>query len=56
MTQEQYLSSYPALANYLQKHPEVGAIFTRPRAGGGPQGVVPGTLSFEVARWNSEII
>ncbi|HJZ75809.1 MAG TPA: alkaline phosphatase family protein [Vicinamibacterales bacterium] len=36
----------------LQKRPEVGAIFTRPRPGGGAEGVVPGTLSFDVARWN----
>jgi len=36
----------------LQHKPEVGAIFTRPRPGGGVEGVVPGTLSFDVARWN----
>jgi len=36
----------------LQRKPEVGAIFTRPRPGGGVEGVVPGTLSFDVARWN----
>jgi arylsulfatase A-like enzyme len=36
----------------LQRRPEVGALFTRPRPGGGPEGVVPGTLSFDVARWN----
>lgn len=36
----------------LQKAPDVGAIFTRPRAGGGSEGVVAGTLSFDVARWN----
>ena len=36
----------------LQQKPEVGAIFTRPRPGGGAEGVVPGTLSFDVARWN----
>jgi arylsulfatase A-like enzyme len=35
----------------LQKRPEVGAIFTRP-TGRGFEGVVPGTLSFDVARWN----
>jgi len=35
-----------------QRKPEVGAIFTRPRPGGGVEGVVPGTLSFDVARWN----
>ena len=36
----------------LQEHAEVGAIFTRPRPGGGAEGIVPGTLSFDVARWN----
>ena len=36
----------------LQRRPEVGAIFTRPRPGGGAEGTVPGTLSFDVARWN----
>jgi len=36
----------------LQKRPEVGAIFTRPAARGGVEGTVPGTLSFDVARWN----
>jgi arylsulfatase A-like enzyme len=41
-----------AVVAALQKRPEVGAIFTRPRAGGGAEGVVPGTLSFDVARWN----
>src|SRR5262249_48386591 len=36
----------------LQKRPEVGAIFTQPSPRGGFEGVVPGTLSFDVARWN----
>jgi arylsulfatase A-like enzyme len=40
-----------AIVAALQKRPEVGAIFTRP-AGRGADGVVPGTLSFDVARWN----
>jgi arylsulfatase A-like enzyme len=40
-----------AIVRALQQRPEVGAIFTRPRPGGGPEGVVPGTLSFDVARW-----
>ena len=30
----------------------MGAIFTRPGPRGGKEGVVPGTLSFAVARWN----
>jgi arylsulfatase A-like enzyme len=53
-----------AIVTALQRRPEVGAIFTRPRrlaqnaatgqpAGGAPfEGIVPGTLSFDVARWN----
>jgi arylsulfatase A-like enzyme len=36
----------------LQKQPPAGAIFTRPKPGGGAEGIVPGTLSFDVARWN----
>ena len=41
-----------AIVAALQRRPEVGAIFTRPGPRGGPEGVVPGTLSFGVARWN----
>ena len=41
-----------AIVAALQKRPEVGAIFTRPRAGGESEGAVAGTLSFDVARWN----
>jgi arylsulfatase A-like enzyme len=41
-----------AVVAALQKRPEVGAIFTRPRRRGAPEGSVPGTLSFDVARWN----
>jgi hypothetical protein len=41
-----------ALVTELQRHPEVGAIFTRPAADGSLQGLVSGTLSFNVARWN----
>jgi arylsulfatase A-like enzyme len=36
----------------LQQRREVGAIFTRPGRGKGSEGTVPGTLSYEVARWN----
>lgn len=36
----------------LQRRAEVGAIFTRPVSTGSMMGVVPGTLSFNVARWN----
>ena len=45
-------SRVSAIVAELQKRPEIGAIFTRPRAGGGDEGVVAGTLSFDVARWN----
>ena len=41
-----------AVVAALQQRPEVGAIFTRPDGSGSTQGVVPGTLSFNVARWN----
>ena len=41
-----------AIVAMLQGRPEVGAIFTRSKPGGGAEGVVPGTLSFGVARWN----
>jgi predicted AlkP superfamily pyrophosphatase or phosphodiesterase len=41
-----------AIVAALQQHPEVGAIFTRPGVSGNAAGVVPGTLSFDVARWN----
>lgn len=55
-----------AIVSALQRRPEVGAIFTQSRrlftvgaAAEGPtndkafEGVVPGTLSFDVARWNN---
>jgi arylsulfatase A-like enzyme len=41
-----------AIVAELQKRPEVGAIFTRPDSAGSAKGVVPGTLSFNAARWN----
>ena len=41
-----------AIVAMLQRRLEVGAIFTRSKPGGGPEGVVPGTLSFGVARWH----
>jgi arylsulfatase A-like enzyme len=41
-----------AIVATLQHRPEVGAIFTRPRPGGGAEGVVPGTLSFAIVRWS----
>ena len=44
-----------AIVAALQKSPDVGAIFTRPdpqRGASAFEGVVAGTLSFDVARWN----
>jgi len=43
-----------AIVAALQRRPEVGAIFTRPTPRGGSEGVVRGTLSFDVARWNHQ--
>jgi predicted AlkP superfamily pyrophosphatase or phosphodiesterase len=40
-----------AIVAALQKSPPVGAIFTRAKPGGGSEGVVAGTLSFDVVRW-----
>ena len=45
-------SRVAAVVADLQKRPEVGAIFTRPASEGSMLGVVPGTLSFNAARWN----
>jgi predicted AlkP superfamily pyrophosphatase or phosphodiesterase len=53
-----YLRSGPdpdrlaAIVTALQGRPEVGAIFTRPRDSGGAEGSIPGTLSFDIVRWN----
>jgi arylsulfatase A-like enzyme len=41
-----------ALVAALQKRPEVGAIFTRPRQDGGFEGSTAGTLAMNVARAN----
>jgi predicted AlkP superfamily pyrophosphatase or phosphodiesterase len=40
------------IATMLQRTPGVGAIFTRPARPGSLDGSVPGTLSFDAARWN----
>jgi arylsulfatase A-like enzyme len=45
-------SRVAAVVAALQKRPEVGAIFTRPESAGSMKGIVPGTLSFNVPRWN----
>jgi arylsulfatase A-like enzyme len=45
-------SRVAAIVAALQKRPEVGAIFTRGTTPGGVRGAVPGTLSFDVVRWN----
>ena len=41
-----------AIVARLQERPEVGAIFTRARVPGSTEGAAPGTLSFDVVRWN----
>lgn len=41
-----------AIVTALQRRPEVGAIFTGSRGKGLAAGELPGTLSFDVARWN----
>lgn len=41
-----------AIVAALQRRPEVGAIFTRAEGNTGAAGVVPGTLSFDAARWH----
>ena len=41
-----------AVVTALQQRPEVGAIFTRPDGPGSMHGIVPGTLSLNVARGN----
>jgi len=38
----------------LQRNPETGNIYTRPKAPGSNQGVVTGTLSTAVIQWNHE--
>jgi arylsulfatase A-like enzyme len=38
----------------LQQTPGVGAVFTRAAGAGSLDGVVPGTLSFDAARWNHD--
>jgi arylsulfatase A-like enzyme len=43
-----------AIATTLQKTAGVGAIFTRAAQPGSFDGSVPGTLSFDAARWNHE--
>jgi arylsulfatase A-like enzyme len=40
------------IVSALQQRPEIGAIFTRSGSRGASEGVVAGTLSFDVARWN----
>ncbi len=45
-------SRVAAVVAALQRRPEVGAIFTRSGPRDRTEGVVPGTLSFDVARWS----
>ncbi|HTV01017.1 MAG TPA: alkaline phosphatase family protein, partial [Luteitalea sp.] len=44
-------AAVPAIVRALQQTPGIGAIFTRPATAGGPDGVVAGTLSFDLIRW-----
>jgi predicted AlkP superfamily pyrophosphatase or phosphodiesterase len=44
----------PRLVKALQKTPGFGAIYTAATSPGAIEGVVPGTLSFDVIRWNHE--
>lgn len=43
-----------ALVQRLQAATGVGAIFTRPAQAGSLEGAVPGTLSFDAARWSHD--
>ena len=52
MRGERDASRLATIVAALQKRPEVGAVFTRPGTRGGAEGAVPGTLSFDVVRWN----
>lgn len=46
------LARVTAIVAMLQKQPPAGAIFTRSKPDGGAEGIVPGTLSFGLARWS----
>jgi arylsulfatase A-like enzyme len=41
-----------AIAETLMKAPNIGAIFSKAKEPGSTEGVVPGTLSFELIHWN----
>jgi arylsulfatase A-like enzyme len=41
-----------SIVSSLQNRPEVGAIFTRAQTPGRPEGIVTGTLSFDLIHWN----
>jgi predicted AlkP superfamily pyrophosphatase or phosphodiesterase len=43
-----------AIVTGLQREDWVGAIFTRPKSPGSYEGEIPGTMSFDRARWNHE--
>ena len=47
-------AAVPAIVTALQKTAGVGAIFTRATQPGSLDGSVPGTLSFDAARWTHE--
>jgi predicted AlkP superfamily pyrophosphatase or phosphodiesterase len=42
------------IVSVLQRTPEIGAIFTKPREVGSPEGWVEGTLSFDLIHWNHD--
>lgn len=43
-----------AIVSALQRTPGIGAVFTRAKAPGSYDGRVPGTLSFDVVRWQHD--
>ncbi|MCB9767822.1 MAG: alkaline phosphatase family protein [Candidatus Omnitrophica bacterium] len=42
------------IVSVLQKTPEIGAIFTKAKEPGSPEGWVEGTLSFDLIHWNHD--
>ena len=47
-------STVAAIVAALQRSAEVGAVFTRAASPGAREGWVPGTLSFDLARWDHD--
>ncbi len=44
----------PEIVRIYQEKPWAGAIFTRAKEPGSPEGIVPGTLSFDLIHWNHD--